>query len=175
VLGLVGFGAIAQSVATRALAFGMQVIASDPFVTDLDAHSRGVELVEASEVFRRSDVVSLHLPLNDSTRNLVNREVLSSMKPSSILINTSRGGLIDPDALLEALDAGSLDRVGLDVTVVEPPTIDDRLRQHPRVLLTPHVGYWSDQSELALRVSVARIAVEELTRISAEGAEDESI
>lgn len=162
VLGLVGFGAIAQAVATRAKSFGMTVIASDPYVPLPHAEGLGVELVTFTEIFRRSDVVSLHLPLNDATRRIVNSETLSLMKTGSILLNTSRGELVDTEALLAALDADHVSRAGLDVTTAEPPEADCPLRRHSQVLLTPHIGYWSDQSEQVLRESVARIAVEEL-------------
>jgi phosphoglycerate dehydrogenase-like enzyme len=136
-LGLLGFGRIAHRVATIGRALGMHVIAHDPFVV---AGSDDVTLVNAEELWRRSDVVSLHAPATPSTHHIVDAAVLASMRPGSFLVNCARGSLVDHDALLDALERGHLAGAGLDVTEPEPLPPDHPLRRQPRVVITPHIA-----------------------------------
>ena len=156
-LGIVGVGAIGKALSVRARAFGMTVLGYDPYLDDgeLSPHAAPTEL---QVLLARSDYVSLHLPLSPDTRGIIGVAALSGMKTGAVLINTSRGGLVDEQALLDALDTGQLSYAALDVTANEPLAADDPLRSHPRVLVTPHVAFWSDQAELALRTSVAQAA-----------------
>jgi phosphoglycerate dehydrogenase-like enzyme len=136
-LGLFGFGRIARRVATVGRALGMHVIAHDPFVVaDVD----DVTLVDGDELWRRSDVVSLHAPLTPATYHVVDAAALAAMRPGSFLVNCARGGLVDHDALLDALERGHLAGAGLDVTEPEPLPADHPLRRQPRVVITPHIA-----------------------------------
>ena len=140
-LGLAGIGRIGTRVARIAAGFDMKVIAFDPFVDDATATAAGIELVETlNELLSQADVVSLHLPLTTATRQLIDGERLGMMKPGSILINTARGGLVDHDALLGALELGHLSGAGLDVTDPEPLAPDHPLLHRDDVVVTPHVA-----------------------------------
>jgi len=137
-LGLVGFGHIARKVAERGRPFGVQVIAADPYVEAAAMAQAGVEKVSLDDLFARADFVSLHTPLNDETRGLVGAPAFARMKPGAILINTSRGGVVDQGALIAALQSGRLGGAGLDVQTPEPPARDNPLFQMDNVVLTPH-------------------------------------
>ena len=136
-LGLFGFGRIARRVAMVARALGMHTIAHDPFVAP---DEQDVTLVDADELWRRSDVVTLHAPATPSTRHVVNASTLATMRPGSFLVNCARGALVDHDALLDALERGQLAGAALDVTEPEPLPADHPLRRHPRVVITPHIA-----------------------------------
>lgn len=140
-LGLVGLGRLGAQVGTVARAFGMSVIAWSPRLTEERAGERGAELVSKSELFGRSDVVSVHMVLAPSTRGLIGAEELRAMKPTAFLVNTSRGPLVDESALLTALHEGWIAGAGIDVYDREPLPPDHPLREAPRTLLTPHLGY----------------------------------
>ena len=154
-LGLIGFGRIGRAVAEVAHAFGMKVIAHSPSRNGALPFVRWVEL---EEVFRASDVLSLHCPLTPQTRHLVNAERLRLMKPTALLLNTSRGPLVDEAALAEALNSGALAGAGLDVLSVEPPPATNPLLPAKNCLITPH-NAWGTQAARArlLRVAVANV------------------
>ena len=154
-LGILGLGAIGRQVAARASGFGMLCVGYDPYVSDEDLVGTGIERTTMDDVLSSSDVVSLHLPLTTDTRHLISADSIHMMRAGSVIINTSRGGLLDEGALLEAIDTGKLLGAGLDVTDPEPPDRYSPLRTHPRIVLTPHVAFWSDQSERELRTRVA--------------------
>jgi phosphoglycerate dehydrogenase-like enzyme len=137
-LGLFGFGRIARRVATVARALGMHTIAHDPFVSATD--DPDVALVDAEELWRRADIVTLHAPATPATHHVIDARVLAAMKPGAFLVNCARGSLVDHDALLAALERGHLAGAGLDVTEPEPLPADHPLRRHPRVLVTPHIA-----------------------------------
>lgn len=142
-LGLVGMGAIGQALVSRARALGLNVTALKHRTT----LPEGVTTVHTlDELLRHSDFVSLHLPLTEATQQIIGKDQLDIMKPSSILINTARGRLVDTEALLIALQDGSLAGAGLDVTDPEPLRADHSLRTHENVILTPHSAYASDGS-----------------------------
>jgi phosphoglycerate dehydrogenase-like enzyme len=153
-LGLVGLGQIGKAVVPLAAALGMSVIAHDP-LPDLDFAGRhGVELVSFDELLGRADVVSLHLPCTPQTTDLINARTLAEMKPGAILINTSRGGLVDEDALLEALRSGHLRGAALDVFKVEPLPPGDPLAKLDNALLCPHIA-GADEESLAMMSGLA--------------------
>lgn len=140
-LGLLGLGAIGSRVARVGAAFEMDVVAWSPHLTEERAAAGGARSVSRDELFATADVLSVHLVLAAATRGVVGERELGLMRPSSYLVNTSRAGLVDTAALLRALDAGALAGAALDVFDTEPLPADDPLRDHPRVLATPHLGY----------------------------------
>lgn len=140
-VGLVGLGRIGSRVAGLLSAAGARVAAYDPYIDERRAEELGVERVaDLATVLARSDIVSLHLPLNESTRHLIGSIALAQMKPGAILVNVSRGGLVDEAALLAALDSGHVRGAGLDVTDPEPAEADNPLLHRTDVIVTPHVG-----------------------------------
>jgi D-3-phosphoglycerate dehydrogenase len=145
-LGVVGMGRIGRRVATLGQPFFGRVVAHDPYVDD-DGWPSDVERAELDEVFASADLVSLHVALTAETQGLVDQRRLGLMRDHGYLVNVSRGGLVDHDALLAALDDGRLAGVGLDVLSAEPPRPNDQLLAHPRVLLSPHVAFLSVDAE----------------------------
>jgi glyoxylate reductase len=153
-LGLIGFGRIGQAVATRARAFGMNVIYAAPRCT-----SHEVPHVKLDELLRTSDFVSLHCALHAETRHLIGARELASMKPTAVLINTSRGPIIDEEALAEALHNGHLHGAGLDV-YEEEPRVHPRLLTAPRALLVPHIGSATHRARSKMAETAARSIAE---------------
>nr|WP_243737059.1 hydroxyacid dehydrogenase [Cupriavidus sp. L7L] len=152
-LGIVGFGEIGRRTAAIGVAMGMKVLAFDPFATSAP---EGVELVSLDELYTRSDVVSLHCPLTDENRKMINRDTLTRFKDGSIFVNTARGGLVDEPALIEALTSGKLYAAGLDSFEVEPFTPGHPFCDVPNLVLSPHVGGVSDAAYVNLGVTAAR-------------------
>ncbi len=143
VLGVVGLGPLGAGVARIGAAFGMDVIAWSPNLTPERAAAGGARLVSKPDLFAQADVVSLHLALAPATRGIVGAAEIGAMKPAALLVNTARAGLVDEDALFAALAEGRIAGAGLDVFGVEPLPPDDRFRQLPNVVLTPHLGYFT--------------------------------
>ena len=153
-LGLVGFGRIGREVARRAASFGMDVVAFDPFVTPAAATAAGVRLVKLPELIRTADVISLHLPLNDKTRGLLGKAQLWKMKPSALLINASRGGIVDEHALHQALKSNRIAGCALDVYETEPP--ENRwFSEMENVVVTPHLGASTEESQTKVALEIA--------------------
>ncbi|MFI5729964.1 2-hydroxyacid dehydrogenase [Kribbella sp. NPDC051587] len=146
-VGLVGYGAIGQRVARVMLAFGASVVVADPYV-DPAGVPAGIEVVELDELLRRSDVVSLHARLTDRTRGMIGAEQLALMPRGGVLVNTARGGLLDYDATVDALESGQLGAAAFDVFPVEPLPADSRLRSAPNVVMTPHLAGATRQTAL---------------------------
>ena len=140
-LGLLGLGKIGTRVAAVGQAFGMDVIAWSPHLTPERAEPLGVRAVAKHALFETSDIVSLHLVLSETTRHIVGHAELAVMKPTAHLVNTSRAGLVDTQALVAHLGSGTIAGAGLDVFDVEPLPADDVLRHVPNVVVTPHLGY----------------------------------
>ena len=155
-LGLLGFGNVATAVARRAQAFGLQCIAYDPYVSELKMTGEGVEPVAFQELLERSDYLSIHAPDNAETRHILGAAELKAMKSTAVLINTSRGPLVDEAALIKALDSGEIAGAGLDVTEQEPPEKDNPLRNMENVLLTPHTASASTRMRQVTRRRAAR-------------------
>ncbi|MGB3289784.1 MAG: C-terminal binding protein [Burkholderiaceae bacterium] len=154
-LGILGLGRIGKRMAHIGGPSFKRVIACDPHIIDGDFPAY-VERVSLQELFSNSDALTLHVPLTAETRGIVNDDLLGLMKPGSVLVNTSRGPVVDTDALLRALDSGVLDSAGLDVLPVEPPDTNSRIVQHPRVLLSPHAAFYSQTAERELRRKAAQ-------------------
>jgi D-3-phosphoglycerate dehydrogenase len=143
-IGILGLGAIGKQLARRLAGFDCTLLAFDPFADPAFATDNHVELTSMEDVIRQSDFISLHLPLLPETRGLVNATFLSQMKPGSFLVNTSRGEVVDENALFEALQSGHLKGAGLDAFGVEPPDPHNPLLSLPQVIATPHLGAQTD-------------------------------
>jgi phosphoglycerate dehydrogenase-like enzyme len=145
-LGILGLGRLGQRVAKVGAAFGMRVIAWSQNLTAEAAEAAGAERVEKAELFALADVVTIHLVLSERTRGLVGAAEFARMKPSAVLVNTSRGPIVDEAALLAALRAGEIAGAALDVYDEEPLPPDHPLRSAPNLLLTPHLGYVTEEN-----------------------------
>jgi D-3-phosphoglycerate dehydrogenase len=162
-MGLVGFGNIGQTVARKLGGWKMRLLATDPFVEPEKAAALGVNLVELEPLCRESDFISLHAPLLPETRHLISRREFELMRPGVILVNTARGPVLDAEALLAALDAGRVASAGLDVFEIEPLDADSPLRSHPRVIVSDHTAWYSEESVAELQKTVAEEAVRACT------------
>jgi len=145
-LGLIGVGRIGSHVAMRSIAFGMKVVGYDPELTVAEIAKRGAESVTLDQLFRQADVISLHVPLINSTRSMLNSEAFSKMKRGVLIVCAARGGVIDEDALLAALNSGHVAGAALDVYATEPPGLTG-LVAHPKVICTPHIGAQTGESQ----------------------------
>jgi D-3-phosphoglycerate dehydrogenase len=159
-LGIVGTGRIGSAVIEKARAMGMKVIGYDPFVSEKVAEDMGFELVEFEDVLKRSDFISLHVPLTDQTRHMIGKEEIAKMKDGAFIVNCSRGGTIDEAALLEALESGKLGGAALDVFEKEPP-LDNPLLKNERFIATPHLGASTEEAQR----SASTIACEEVRKV----------
>jgi len=164
-LGIVGLGRIGTATALKAKALGLTVIAYDPYIPPGKEKSLGVEAVDFDRLLEASDIVSLHVPLTEETYHMIGPTQLRKMKPTAIILNTSRGAVIDNRALYDALKEGVIAGAGLDVLEQEPPPADASLLRLPNVVATPHVAFYSEDS---LR-EVRRKAAEEAARILSGG------
>ncbi len=151
-LGLLGFGRIGQELYTRATACGLNVIASTPSQND---YGTGCKMVGLDELLETSDYLSLHSPLTEENKHVLNAESLAKTKPGVVIINTARGGLIDHAALWDAIQSGQVAGAGLDVFEPEPPNLDDPLFHDERVIATPHAAFVSEESLVEMRTRVA--------------------
>jgi D-3-phosphoglycerate dehydrogenase len=154
-LGILGLGRIGKRMSYIARNVFGPVIACDPYLIDGDFPAY-VKRVSKEELFRKADIVSLHVPLNDETRGLVDARLLSLMKKGSYLVNTSRGAVVVLDDVVAAVDSGRLDGAALDVLPKEPPEADHPVRGHPRILVTPHAAFYSVEGERELRRKAAQ-------------------
>lgn len=153
--GVIGLGRIGSRYARMASAVFGRTVGVDPYLPD-EGWPPGVERSDHDSIFATCDVVSLHVPLTEETWRMASAERIAGMRPGAVLVNVSRGALVDEEALLAALDAGRLAGAGLDVLAVEPPSPDHPLLHHTRVVVTPHVGYLSAESGVEYAVKPAR-------------------
>ncbi len=158
-LGIIGSGRIGLDVAKKALAFGMKVVAFDvvDIQTDLD-----VEQISLNDLLARADLISLHLPLNDSTRHMISRDEFEKMKDGVIIVNASRGGIVDETALLNSLESGKVRAAATDVYEKEPPE-DFSLIDHPKVMASPHIGAAANEGQKRAGFEVVRILKENMS------------
>ncbi|MBV8490215.1 MAG: phosphoglycerate dehydrogenase, partial [Candidatus Eremiobacteraeota bacterium] len=142
-LGIVGLGRIGSNVAARAAAFGMHVVAYDPYVPASRAAALSVELVDFEELLSRAAIVTLHVPLTPATTGMIGAKALELVRPEALLVNCARGAVVDLEALLDALDSGKLRAAAVDVVAEEPPpdgSASARVLRHPKIVATPHLG-----------------------------------
>lgn len=152
-LGVIGFGHIGSTVGKYARAFGMEVIAHDLIASDDQIKDHGGEPVSLDELFSRADVITLHVPLTDSTRHMINEQAIAKMKDGVRIISAARGGVIDEDALLQALESGKVASAALDVFEKEPPK-DSLLVKHPKLIATPHIGGETKEAQRRAAVDI---------------------
>ena len=157
-LGVIGFGRIGQGVAARARSFEMEVAAFDPHLDPAVARRLDVPLLPLAELLAWADVVTLHVPLTDETRNLLSASELAHMKPGALVVNCARGGVVDEVALLAALESGNVGGAAVDVFADEPPT-DWRLATHPRVVSTPHIGAQTVEAQERIALETSRMVL----------------
>jgi D-3-phosphoglycerate dehydrogenase / 2-oxoglutarate reductase len=150
-LGIVGFGQIGKAVARKLAGWDLRLLAMDPFAEP--AH--GVELVDLMTLCGESDVISLHAPLLPETRHMISHKQFALMKPGVILVNTARGPVLDTNALVEAIDSGKIAQAALDVFEEEPLPANSPLRSHPRILVTDHMAWYSEESQAQLQQTAA--------------------
>ncbi len=158
VVGLVGLGRIGREVVKRLNVFGCKFLVFDPYLDAKNAEELGVEVADLATVLKNADALSLHIPLSTETQHFINQDRLAQMKPTAVLVNTARGGLVDTEALAHALNAKQLSAAALDVFEIEPLPEDSSLRHVPNLLLSPHLAWYSEA------------AIERLQRLAAEEA-----
>ena len=161
-LGLLGCGRIARCLAVKAQVFGIKVIAYDPYIKPEAVKDFGVTLVSREELLAQSDFISMHLLLNEYTRKSINADFFKKMKNSAIFVNTARGGLVDEDALIEALRTGEIAGAALDVLTEEGIDKDAPLQKFDNVIITPHAAWYSEQAFYTLLTSAAQEVVRAL-------------
>lgn len=164
-LGILGFGAIGRCVARRAAGFSMKVLAYDPFVQEVPEEFQDFVTLYADphDVIRSCDYLSMHLPLTDQTRNMISRKEMDEMRRGAVIINTSRGGIVNEEDLYSALVSGQLSAAAMDVVVSEPMPKDHPLLSLEQVLVTPHIGMYSEEAINAVSVICAENAAALLT------------
>lgn len=165
-VGVVGYGAIGRAVGERAAALGADVLASDPFLSPADVANDPAELVSFETLLDCADFVTVHSPLTPDTRELFDADAFSKMRDDAYFVNVARGPIVDTEALVAALDAGELAGAGLDVFPEEPPATTDPLRDHPDVVTTPHVAWYSEEANEERRRTVV-----DIVRTTLEGGE----
>ena len=154
-LGIVGLGRIGRVVASRARAMGMLIVAYDPFIAPEQARDLEIDLAQLDDVFARADFLTVHTPLTSETRGLIDRDALGKMKPGARIINCARGGLVDEDALYEAITTGAIAGAALDVFSEEPPPVDHKLLHLDQVIVTPHLGASTKEAQEGVAFTVA--------------------
>ncbi|CAM8894912.1 unnamed protein product [Rhodiola kirilowii] len=158
-LAVMGFGKVGSEVARRAKGLGMHVIAHDPYAPADRARAVGVELVPFDEAISKADFISLHMPLTPATNKILNDENFAKMKKGVRIVNVARGGVIDEDALLRALESGIVAQAALDVFTKEPPSADNKLVRHERVTATPHLGASTIEAQEGVAIEIAEAVV----------------
>lgn len=155
-LGIVGFGRIGRLLYRKALAFQLRVLVYDPYLRPGALEGHDAEQVSFAELLKRSDYISIHVPLSTETRHLFNLSAFQQMKPTAFVINAARGDVIEPKALLQALERRLISGAALDVLAKEPPDTGDTLVGHPRTIVTPHVAFYSEESLIELQETAAK-------------------
>ena len=155
-LSVVGLGKVGRIVAHKARGLGMKVVGHDPYVSPDVAGEMGLDLVSLEDAFAVADFLALHVPLADATRGLLNRESIATCKPGVRIINCARGGVVDEEALLEAVESGHVAGAAVDVFSSEPPPEDSPLRNHPKIVTTPHLGASTREAQEQVDVASGR-------------------
>ncbi len=154
-LGVIGLGRIGRIVASRAKGLGMKVIGHDPFLADGASLNLDIEMTSLDQLLERADILTVHVPRTKDTTALLGREAFAKAKPGVLVVNAARGGIVDEEALVEALESGQVGGAALDVFVEEPPAADHPLIRHERVICTPHLGASTEQAQVNVSIAVA--------------------
>jgi D-3-phosphoglycerate dehydrogenase len=153
-LGVIGFGHIGSTVGTYAKAFGMKVIAYDLIASEEQIRDHGGEPVNFDDLLQKADFITVHVPLTDTTKHMINAQTIAKMKDNVRIISAARGGVIDENALLQALESGKVASAALDVFEKEPP-LDSPLVKHPKLIATPHIGGETKEAQRRAAVDIA--------------------
>lgn len=162
-LGLIGLGRIGREVAHRMISFGMKVVAFDPFASKEFAHSSGIELKTLDELYAESDYISIHSPLNDTTRNMIDANALKKMKKGVRIVNCARGGIIDEKALSEAIKDGHVKGAAIDVFAKEPPT-DWTIIENGGTVVTPHLAASTEEAQVKIAQEISEVVIDYFTK-----------
>ena len=169
-LGIIGLGKVGREVASRVKAFGMTTIGYDPVLSNEVALKLGVNLVDLDSLFKQSDIVTVHVPLTDETKNLISEESLNICKDGVKIINCARGGIVDEQALVKALDSGKVSGAAFDVYVKEPPDYSGNFIQHPKIVTTPHLGASTEEAQEKVAIQIAEQIVGLFNKKGVKGA-----
>ena len=162
-LGIVGLGKIGTAVAKRALAFGMKIVAYDPFISLEVAKQLGVEIVELKDLFPKVDYITVHTPLSDETKHMISDKQFAAMKNGVKVINCARGGIIDEVALIKAIDSGKVSGCAMDVFETEPPGKESPLLKSDKIIRTPHIGASTEEAQVSVAIEIAHTIKDALT------------
>ena len=162
-LGVIGFGRIGAEVARGAMALGLRVMAYDTLITPEEIASQGYVPATLDDIYANADIITVHVPLLSSTRHMITDEQLGKCKRGVCIVNCARGGIVDEEALVRALESGQVSRAALDVFTVEPPPPDHPLLHHPRVVVTPHIGSATTEAQENVAVQIAEQVVAALS------------
>lgn len=169
-LAIIGLGKIGKEVAKRAKAFGLNLIGYDPLLSEAIANEIGVKLFNLEDIWSQADIITLHVPLNQETRNLINQKVLSRCKDGVKIINCARGGIINENDLYVSLNNGKVSAAALDVYETEPPDFANPLLSHPRVICTPHLGASTKEAQELVAIQIAEQIIDYFTKGKISGA-----
>lgn len=159
-IGIIGLGKVGKEVAIRCKSFGMEVLGFDPVLTQDTAQKIGVKLVSFDDLLRESDIITIHVPLSDETKNLIGKNEFDKCKDGVKIINCARGGILNEAALVDALNSGKVSSAALDVFEKEPPEFPNELISHPRVIVTPHIGASTKEAQEKVAIQIAQQIVE---------------
>ncbi len=174
-LGLIGLGKIGKEVSIRASAFGMKIISFDPLISNDSISDFEIQLVSLDDIWKNADIISVHTPLNDRTKNLISYDELMKCKSGVVIINCARGGIVNENDLLKALKDGKVSAAGLDVFETEPPDFGIGLIQHPSVVSTPHLGASTEEAQQKVAIQIAEQMVNYFINESPSGAVNASV
>jgi len=169
-IGIIGLGKVGREVAARSKAFGMAAIGYDPVLSAEVALKLGANLVDLDTLFKQSDIITVHVPLTDETRNLISEKSLNNCKDGVKIINCARGGIVDEEALVKALDSGKVSGAAFDVYVKEPPDYSGPFIQHPKIVATPHLGASTEEAQEKVAIQIAEQIVDLFNNKRVKGA-----
>jgi D-3-phosphoglycerate dehydrogenase / 2-oxoglutarate reductase len=159
-IGIIGLGKIGREVAVRSKAFEMRVIGYDPVLSEDVASKLGFNMVDLDKIFEESDIITVHVPMNDQTKNMISEKTLAKCKDGVKIINCARGGIVNEEDLLKALDSGKVSGAAFDVYVSEPPDFNGPFIQHPKVVTTPHLGASTEEAQEKVAIQIAEQIVD---------------
>ncbi len=159
-IGIIGLGKVGKEVAIRCKSFGMEVLGFDPVLTQDAAQKIGVKLVSFDDLLRESDIITIHVPLSDETKNLIGKNEFDKCKDGVKIINCARGGIVNEKDLVDALNSGKVSSAALDVFEIEPPNFPNELISHPRVIVTPHIGASTKEAQEKVAIQIAQQIVD---------------